>query len=778
MATYTTWTTADASGWTDNNFGGADSLGLYFKVSSNAWCTGLRIWKASSSTTGPWNGRLYQSTSSSAGTQLGSLTITDTGTSGAWQEASFGSAIALTAGTWYVAVVDRGAFATRVAGYWVSGGGGFGGRTNGILVTPDVAASPYGGQDAFTSTGTAGIYPDSPAATGNQYGVDVTVSDTAPTPVLTLDAASPAVTVDGGAGSSGTTPYAFTSNSFTPPASSVVIVTYETGAAAGGVTYDTSGAWPTIADSLASHLTWHQFSSQVDNSASPNPHRLTAWWAYAGPASPGSMTVTCTDVATSGQISNGGTISVKIWDNANRRAPVGALLAASNSGSLATLSVSLTPTVTGSALFLAATVDSTNNSAAGSGMTVTDTSGAHYIQEWPGALTTSLTPVALTQTVSGGGEWQYIGYEVLPVTTEVVQLPPQQLAPARFAPLTRRFPVAPFDVPTGVLVSPPPSVTANAGLATGTGTAVQPGVEVDATSTGIATAAGAALAPVATVTANAGLATGTGAALQPGVEVDATSTGIATGTGSALQPSAAITVFAGLATGTGAAQQPVPAITVPAGLATGTGTALQPTVSTSGNTTANAGLATGTGAALSPAVTIAPNAGLAAGTGTAQAPVPAVTITAGLASGTGAALQPGPVVTALAGLATGTGAALQPSVSTSGNTTANAGLATGTGTSQAPVAQVTALAALATGTGAALNGQRIIPATLATGTGTAQAPGLTVLAQAAAAQALAQAYGGTVPAQHVPATSTSSVTDPRDGTATVTAAATSTSSVS
>jgi hypothetical protein len=231
---------------------------------------------------------------------------------------------------------------------------------------------------------------------------------------LTLDAASPAVKVDAGSGSSGTTPYTISSNSFTPPDGSVIVVTYETGADPSGLTYDTSGTYPTITDSLASHLTWHQIGVAYDNSASPNPHRIAVWQAYAGATSPGSMTVSSSDVAATGIIGSGGTMSVKIWDNAQTASPVGANSAVNNSGSVTTLSVAVTPAATGSAVFLAATSDGTADSAAGSGMTVTDTSGHHYIQEWPGSLTASLSPVTLTQTVSPAAEFNYVAYEILP----------------------------------------------------------------------------------------------------------------------------------------------------------------------------------------------------------------------------------------------------------------------------------------------------------------------------------------------------------------------------
>ncbi|MGH7239705.1 MAG: hypothetical protein ACREHG_06520, partial [Candidatus Saccharimonadales bacterium] len=209
------------------------------------------------------------------------------------------------------------------------------------------------------------------------------------------------------------TPYTINSNPFSPPAKSIIIVIAETGAAPGGVTYDTSGTYPTLSDNLATHLTWTRFASQVDNAASPNPHRIAAWWAYAGDTAPGSITLSSDDVATSGQIGSGGTVSVKVWDRAKITSPIGSLVTSNNSGSITTLSVDVTPEAVGSAIFLAATSDGAGNSSAGAGMTVTDTSGAHYIQEWSDSFTVDLSTATLTQTVPSASEFQYIAYEVL-----------------------------------------------------------------------------------------------------------------------------------------------------------------------------------------------------------------------------------------------------------------------------------------------------------------------------------------------------------------------------
>lgn len=133
-------------------------------------------------------------------------------------------------------------------------------------------------------------------------------------------------------------------------------------------------------------------------------------------------------------------------------------------------------------------------------------------------------------------------------------------------------------------------------------------------------AVGALYAANAGTTANAGLAHGTGVALQLPVNA-----GLAHGTGTASQSPAP----AGLAHGTGTAQQPnaFGGVLAPAGLASGTGTASQ--------SPAQAGLAHGTGATLQ----IPAPGGLAHGTGTAVTPKPNVLPVIGLAHATGTAPQ-------------------------------------------------------------------------------------------------------------------------------------------
>lgn len=143
----------------------------------------------------------------------------------------------------------------------------------------------------------------------------------------------------------------------------------------------------------------------------------------------------------------------------------------------------------------------------------------------------------------------------------------------------------------GALYAATTGTTATAGLAAGTGAALQPAGH----NASLAAGTGTAPQPVVFIQPGAALASGTGAAKQPGVLV-----------GTIVTPTAA--------TGTGFAQSPTPLVTFTAGLAHGTGTASQ--------RPANAGLASGTGTGQQPKALVTFTGGLAHGTGTAQTVTP------------------------------------------------------------------------------------------------------------------------------------------------------------
>lgn len=141
-----------------------------------------------------------------------------------------------------------------------------------------------------------------------------------------------------------------------------------------------------------------------------------------------------------------------------------------------------------------------------------------------------------------------------------------------------------------IAVYSPAGTTASAGLASGTGTALQP----QAGSVGLPSGTGTAQPPVPNVIAQAGLASGTGTAVQPNFGIAHPT--VATGTGTAQQPAAQVIAFAGLAHGTGTAFQ------IPA----------------------QAGLAHGTGTAFAPGKLVQPSAGLAHGAGEVFQPTPRI----------------------------------------------------------------------------------------------------------------------------------------------------------
>lgn len=238
------------------------------------------------------------------------------------------------------------------------------------------------------------------------------------------------------------------------------------------------------------------------------------------------------------------------------------------------------------------------------------------------------------------------------------------------------------QVPWFNMTAAPPSLTVNAGLASGTGAAfgtdngnLAAGIAPNA---GLATGAGAAGSPTAGTAPNAGLATGTGAAL------GADNSSLAAGIGP----------VAGLASGAGAAGSPVPGVGVAPGLATGVGAAFNPAVA-GPVLNVTAGLASGTGAAFGPVPGVGAASGLATGAGAAFGPVPGVGAVAGLATGAGAAFGPVPGIAPKGGLASGAGSAFGPGA---GNRAA--GLASGAGAAFAPGAG-SRLAGLASGAGAA-----------------------------------------------------------------------------
>jgi RHS repeat-associated protein len=215
----------------------------------------------------------------------------------------------------------------------------------------------------------------------------------------------------------GSSPESETSNSFSPPAESVVVVTVFA-----DDSYNAAG-WTSesMTDSLSTHLSWHLVKFQGDTSSTG---AVGVWWAYVA-STPGSMTVTPTLAVGSGQYIDSMGVAVKVFTGANTTAPIGATASGDYSGQ--DLSVLLTPTTTGSALLLAGTDGHfTGAPSAGSGDYVSDVmnnNNTSAAQEWAGTSSgPTLTASTSSQTLaliggSSSAQFDYLAFEVVPAGT-------------------------------------------------------------------------------------------------------------------------------------------------------------------------------------------------------------------------------------------------------------------------------------------------------------------------------------------------------------------------
>ena len=145
----------------------AVNLGVQFTPEENGWITGVRFYKGSSNT-GTHVGSLW----TASGTLLGQVTFTNESATG-WQQASFSSPIAVTAGTTYVAsyFAPNGGYADDSA--YFSSSGVF---NSPLYAPPSPAVSGGNGLYGYGSS------PGFPASTYNatNYWVDVVFTATAP----------------------------------------------------------------------------------------------------------------------------------------------------------------------------------------------------------------------------------------------------------------------------------------------------------------------------------------------------------------------------------------------------------------------------------------------------------------------------------------------------------------------------------------------------------------------------------------------------------------------
>ncbi|MBI2826642.1 MAG: DUF4082 domain-containing protein, partial [Planctomycetia bacterium] len=151
------WTTATSPATLDSKDGSAIEVGVKFTADADGFVTGLRFYK-STGNTGTHIGHLWTST----GQLLATATFTGETTSG-WQQVTFSNAVAITAGTTYVASyyapkghysVNRSYFATPFTNgllHVPAGGGVFKYGANGVFPTQTYQASNYWVDVLFSS---------------------------------------------------------------------------------------------------------------------------------------------------------------------------------------------------------------------------------------------------------------------------------------------------------------------------------------------------------------------------------------------------------------------------------------------------------------------------------------------------------------------------------------------------------------------------------------------------------------------------------------------------
>jgi len=195
-------------------------LGVRFSADRDGLVSGLRFYKGSSNV-GTHVGTLWSST----GTQLARATFTSESASG-WQQVSFASPVAITAGVGYVA-------SYHTSGYYSASSGMFAGASvdNSPLHAPASTGSALNGLYAY------GASPSFPTSSYNStsYSVDVVFVDGTDTAPPTVTTKTPAAGATGVATS--TTVKAVMSERL-QPASSTIVVTGPSGAVAGSTSYD------------------------------------------------------------------------------------------------------------------------------------------------------------------------------------------------------------------------------------------------------------------------------------------------------------------------------------------------------------------------------------------------------------------------------------------------------------------------------------------------------------------------------------------------------------
>jgi hypothetical protein len=193
------WSPSTTPGTVDGGDTTPGELGVRFNSTVAGYITGIRFYK-SAANTGTHAGHLWNNT----GTLLASVTFTNETSSG-WQEATFGSPVAITAGTTYVAsyFTPTGHFSYDAAYF-----------TNTVSNPPlqALADGVDGANGSFTLSPTSSF----PASTFNSsnYWVDVVFNTSIPPNPPTVTSLSPP---DGSVGISALTPITATFNQALDP---------------------------------------------------------------------------------------------------------------------------------------------------------------------------------------------------------------------------------------------------------------------------------------------------------------------------------------------------------------------------------------------------------------------------------------------------------------------------------------------------------------------------------------------------------------------------------
>lgn len=172
MPTYRIWPATDGPGTEDN----ADpvTLGTRFTLSATGWATHIHYWRSSANDTGTHNAAIFKV---SDGSVVPGTAVVAPASGTGWQTVALPAPVQLDAATMYcVAVHHPDGHPPFTGSYWVVGGPGASGITNGILTAPNSADAS--GQGVFNG----GSSLAHPTGSFNQtnYWVDVSVTDENP----------------------------------------------------------------------------------------------------------------------------------------------------------------------------------------------------------------------------------------------------------------------------------------------------------------------------------------------------------------------------------------------------------------------------------------------------------------------------------------------------------------------------------------------------------------------------------------------------------------------